>query len=361
MRLTSSCFVLAAAALFVSCGAPQTALSPAITFTTVPPADRGGPEVVDKVAGRVTGAKPGQQLVLFTHSFGVWWVQPGPEQPFPDQPYTPIAADSTWNSSIHLGSEYAAALVDPGYRPPTWVDAPPAVGGPVAVVAVVPGNTATRAVHPTLQFSGFEWLIRASPSDRGGQNTYDPDNAFVDDDGHLHLRIARSGSAWTSAQVILTRSLGYGTYRLTVRDVSGLDPAAVLAFYTLDDVGAAATDRNPREWDIEISRWGDPQQPKNLQYVLQPHYLAHNTQRFAVPAGPLTHTLEWQSGRVAFRTDRGAASAPAGSPVASHSATSSVPVPGNERFRMNFYDFQRGPAALAVPAEVVIENFSYEP
>lgn len=34
-----------------------------IEFSRVPPADKGGPDVMDVIEGRVRGAKPGQQIV----------------------------------------------------------------------------------------------------------------------------------------------------------------------------------------------------------------------------------------------------------------------------------------------------------
>ncbi len=57
------------------------------------------------------------------------------------------------------------------------------------------------------------------------------------------------------AEVILTRSLGYGTYSFVVRDVAQLEPAAALGMFTWDDLGV---EQNHREMGVEISRWGDP-------------------------------------------------------------------------------------------------------
>ena len=52
------------------------------------------------------GAGPGHQVVLYAKS-GVWWVQPLTVDPF-----TTIEANSTWENRIHLGTEYAALLVE---------------------------------------------------------------------------------------------------------------------------------------------------------------------------------------------------------------------------------------------------------
>src|SRR5690348_16659584 len=236
---------------------------PGIEFTRVPPADMGGPDVMDVIEGRVKGAKPGQRIVVFAHG-EVWWVEPRLGRVF-----TEVQADSTWKTPTHLGTEYIAALVDPGYQPPIVSDTPPKQGGLVVALAKMPGVSSSRAIHHTLQFSGYEWTVRAAPSDRGGYSEYDPSNAWTDSAGALHLRLAGEPGKWICSQVILTRSLGYGTYRLIVRDISDLDPAAIFVMYTLSDAGAAAANRNPREWDVQISRLGNPS-GKNARYIVQP-------------------------------------------------------------------------------------------
>ena len=64
----------AAIAVSVACGSGprREAVQPVIQFTTVPEAGSGGSERMVRVAGRVTGAAPGQRIVLFAKS-GVWW------------------------------------------------------------------------------------------------------------------------------------------------------------------------------------------------------------------------------------------------------------------------------------------------
>lgn len=86
------------------------------------------------IEGRVAGARPGQQIVLYARS-GAWYVQP-----FTDQPFTEIQPDSTWRNLTHLGTEYAALLVEPEYHPPASMDDLPIRGGGVIAVAVVPGE-----------------------------------------------------------------------------------------------------------------------------------------------------------------------------------------------------------------------------
>jgi len=107
---------------------------PSVEFSKVPPSDEGGTGKMAVIEGRVTGARPGQQIVLFARS-GAWYVQP-----FTDQPFTAIQPDSTWKSSTHLGTEYAALLVEPGYWPPASTGVIPGKGGAVIAVTTVPGE-----------------------------------------------------------------------------------------------------------------------------------------------------------------------------------------------------------------------------
>jgi hypothetical protein len=336
------------ATLVTSCG-QRTALAPAtIEITVVPEAAEGGADRLVPIAGRVSGARPGTRIVLYARS-SVWWVQP-----LGNEPFTEIAADGAWKNQTHLGTEYAALLVGPEFKPPPTVQELPSPGGPIAAVVVVKG-TGELAQRPrrTIAFSGYEWDVRQVSSDRGGANQYDAGNVWVDDKGHLHLKLTQRDGRWTSAEVTLTRSLGYGTYLFVVSDVSQLEPSATLSMLTWDD---EAVQQNHRELDIEISRWGNAAS-LNAQYVVQPYYVAANVVRFDAPAGRLTHSWRWEPGRAAFRTVKGAD----GALVASHEFTAGVPVPGSEQVRMNLYYFRYSSTPLVKDMEVVIERFQYLP
>jgi hypothetical protein len=342
-----------AAALALALGGCQTRQAPeppSVTFVAVPAAGPGGSDALAPVSGRVTGAGPSDRIVLFARS-GVWWVQPWTAQPF-----TAIGADGAWSSTIHLGTEYAALLVTPDYRPPATLESVPRPGGAVRAVATTRGLGDFAARAPTvLSFSGYDWEVRRTPSDRGGANDYDAANAWTDADGFLHLKLARRDGRWTSAEVTLTRALGYGAYSFVVRDTSHLEPAAAFGLFTWDDENVA---QNHREMDIEISRWGDAQ-IANAQYVVQPYYVAANVRRFMAPPGRLTHAFDWQPGKVAFKTTRGGdADARV---VAAHEFTSGVPTPGNERVRINLYYFRYSPTALQKDTEVIVEKFTFLP
>ena len=116
------------------CGARRAGGAPSVEFGRVPMAEQGGTETLDEIEGRADGARPGQRIVLYARS-GAWYVQP-----YADRPFTTIRPDSTWKNSTHLGTEYAALLVEEGYSPPARIDELPKAGGGVVAVAVVHGD-----------------------------------------------------------------------------------------------------------------------------------------------------------------------------------------------------------------------------
>jgi len=334
------------------CHARNTDVEPTIEFTKVPSAEEGGPDKLETIEGRVNGARPGQQIVLYAKS-GTWWIQP-----MTFQPYTKIESDSTWKNSTHLGTEYGALLVDSGYHPAAKIDALPGLGGGVVAIVAVKGVAEAPKVSKTIQFSGYEWKVRDTLGERNGSpHDNDPANVSLDSNGFLHLRIGRKSDKWTCSEVIMTRSLGHGTYIFTTQDVSHLEPAAVLSLFTYDELG---TDQNHREIDIEISRWGDPKD-KNAQYVVQPYYVPANVSRFNIPPGLLTFSLRWEPGKATFETARGNTPASGAHAIANHTFTSNVPPPGGETVRLNLCPFNYSKVPLQNQAEVVIERVQYLP
>ncbi|MGO9084630.1 MAG: glycoside hydrolase family 16 protein [Terriglobales bacterium] len=270
-----------------------------------------------------------------------------------------IKDDGRWAGSTQVASDYAALLVEPGYNPPELTESLPAVGPGVAASAIV-NDRGAPAVFPaarTLNFSGYEWAVTSGPIYRAGSlNSFDPANVWVDAGGALHLRVSGSEGKWSAAEVKLTRSLGYGTYRFRVRDISHLEPSAVLTLVSWDGVG---TEQNRRELDVELSRWGYIHND-NAHYVVQPYYLAANIVRFRVPAGVFTHSFHWEPGQVTFSTAAG--SGGAGTPaIKQHVFTSGVPAAGNETVRISLYVFHRAEVPLKSQSEVVIEKFEYLP
>ena len=332
------------------CG-PKQPSAPSIQITRIPPADPGGPQKLDFIEGLVHGAKDGQQVVVYARA-GIWWVQP-----FAGQPMTKILPDGTWKNSTHLGSEYAALLVSADYHPLVQTSTLPQRGNGVIDVAIVKGSPKPSVSEKTLRFSGYDWVARSAGSDRGGEpNDYDPENDWVDERGFLHLRMQERSGKWTCAEVYLTRSLGYGTYKFVVQDSAHLRPSAVFGLFTWD-LANSQDFRN--EIDIELSQWGDPK-GKNAQYVVQPFYIPTNVSRFNVPPGVVTHSFRWDPGKVSFKSVQGSLDS-RNRPISQHLFTSSVPSPASESVHINLYEFRRSKSHVQQPSEVVIEKFEYLP
>lgn len=288
--------------------------------------------------------------MLYAKRGGNWWLQP-----LQNQPFTPIQSSGAWSNATHLGSQYAALLVEPVFRPEPVLAQLPAPGNKVAALI----QSAGRTPRPTyLKWSGYEWRIRNAATSRGGANFDDARNVWTDKDGALHLCIAQRNKDWTSAELSLPESLGYGTYSFLLRDTAGLDPAAVFSMFTWD-YSANAQDSFNNEMSIEISHWGDTRS-KNAEYVVQPYYTGANVFRFAVPPGALLCSLRWEPGRAQFRTSSGSDTEGARL-IAERTMTSQIPTPGMETIRFNLYVFRSRRTPITKPVEVVLEKFEYLP
>jgi hypothetical protein len=309
----------------------------------------------DTIEGRVTGARRGQRIVLYANTDGRWGLcrQSG-------QPFTNMANDGRWKASVHLGIQYAALLVDPTYDPPEQTELLPIVGKGVVTLAVVNGEGPTPVLPAPkiLKFSGYEWKTSTGPIFHAGSRTFfDPANVWTDERGALHLRISGSPGKWAAAELKLTRSLGYGTYSFQVRDVSHLEPSAVLTLITWDGVGTEST---RRELDVELSRWGHLDNT-NVNYVVQPYYVPANFVASRVPAGAYTHSFRWEPRQVTFSTVAGSSNTGGARVISQHVFTSGVPSTEGQSVRIALYVFHQGPIPLKAGTEVIIDRFEYLP
>jgi signal transduction histidine kinase len=107
---------------------------PELRISHVPDANPGGTEKLDYIEGTVKNARPGQYVVLYARA-DLWWVQP-----FANRTTTNILPDGSWKNSTHLGTEYAALLVDADYVAPARMPTLPTAGNGVAAVATVSGR-----------------------------------------------------------------------------------------------------------------------------------------------------------------------------------------------------------------------------
>jgi hypothetical protein len=341
--------LLALICLQIGCDAQRVRVEPSLTLTTLPPYGEGTAYKIAPIEGRVTGAQAGEKIVLYAKST-VWWIQPTVLEPF-----TSIQANGVWKNETHPGTSYAALLVRDGYHARPKLDQLPAKNNEVLAVAIADGPKSLEREGKMMIFAGYEWRIHETPnSPANSRNDYDAANSWTDRNGFLHLRIAGKPGHFTSSEVDLRRSLGYGSYRIVVRGLSELEPAAVFTMLTFAD-GIPS-----REMDIEISKWGEIN-TKNGQFVIQPYYVPANTFRFQVPGQTVTFMLRWAPDRAAFRTYRGAVTRWEATPSGEHVFTSGIPSPGNESLRLSLYVFGNDMNPLQHGNEVVVESFEYLP
>jgi hypothetical protein len=335
--------------LFSGCSSPREAT---VQFTQIPDAGPGGEAKTVKIAGRATGNKLGQRIVLFARD-GTWWIQP-----FASKPFTEIRPDHSWANVTHVGTDYAALLVERDYAPPRVADVLPARGGPVIAVATATGTASnlSRQMTPAkMNFSGFEWEVYRAPKDTMGilyPNSLS--NVWTDGNGWLHLRITRGPEGWTGAEINLTRSLGYGTYSFVIHELAELEPATVLGMLSWDPLDAG---QYHRAFDIFLGQFGDPA-IKNGQYTLLPFNVPANKYRFSIPRGAFTHSIHWERGRLSFQSrETGGKS----SVVGEHVFESGIPSPGGERIHINLFAYGDSQVPQKSGVEVIIEKFLYLP
>jgi len=240
------------------------------------------------------------------------------------------------------------------------MDVAPTQGPSVALVTIVKGVGPPQfAPTGSLKFSGYDWGVRMIASNKGGlNNLYDPQNAWTDASGALHLQIKKKSGMWSCAEIFLNRSLGYGTYAVTVRDTSHLEPAANFSMFTFDEL---RSEEQFREMDVEVGGRGDGANKNNARYVIQPLYIPGNLFAFAAPSGTLTHVLHWEPGHATFRTFRGRSAGRGAQLVSEHEFTSGIPAPGKAILRLIFYVVASDKYPMQKPSEVVIEKFEYLP
>jgi len=107
------------------------ASKPSIEITEVPRKGAGS-EVMETIAGKVSGVKIKECKVVIFARTNTWYVQP-----FIGSPDTSINDDNTWRNDTHLGFQYAALLVKNSYQPPSTTGKLPDVGGSVLAIATV--------------------------------------------------------------------------------------------------------------------------------------------------------------------------------------------------------------------------------
>jgi hypothetical protein len=276
--------------------------SPSIDFTYVPPTGSYA-----NLTGTVSGVSPSTYgVALFINVFGTYWTKP-----YLNQPITALAADGTFSADITTGGTssldaYAEQVL--GYVVPLSYTTIPTLSGATSIPQEILNNSVASAVankFTPISFTNYWWEVKETGNGEWGpgpENYFSGNNVNVDSQGRLHLTISYSDGEWRCAEVILTNSFGYGTYRIWLdNDLSTLPTNIVFGFFTWNNYPSY----NYRESDVEFSNGAVVGSPTNWQYVVQPYYDTGNRTNFSEPSSGMstsTHTLTWAPGAVYFES-----------------------------------------------------------
>jgi hypothetical protein len=332
------------------------------------------------LTGQVSGVDPASHHVatyIQIEGSG-WW-----SKPTLASPAVPIAADGSFSVDVGTGGPasldsratlFCVALLPIAQSPPT------VSGGTRIPASLVPlALDCQERWGRTFSFAGYTWAVKESPSPVGpGGNRFSDRLAdvFVDGDG-LHLRVDFHDGEWWSVEVLLLEPLGYGTWSVqTDSRLDVLDPDVTFGIFSWDPYGDddGVPGAGNREIDFEDSRWGDPFDPTNAQWVVQPHTLSGNLGRYTIPDlsgdAALTRVFSWVPGGVQFSALLGHHDPCCFPPSAlighglyreDASANHFVPSEGREQLRLNLWINGGGQPAGGQPVEVSISDVVHLP
>jgi hypothetical protein len=175
---------------------------------------------------------------------------------------------------------------------------------------IYPSDTILKPVTQTLLFSNYTWYIKsgiASP----GPNNWNPQNAFVDSLGRLHLKITYNAlhKMWECAEVWTTVSLGFGKYEWFIdAPLNGMDKNIVLGLFNYPESPKIPDATN--EIDIEYSKLADLHN-KRGNFTVWPSTLmkgyTNKTYAFKISLknSYSTQRFSWSSTHVFFQSLKG--------------------------------------------------------
>jgi len=244
-------------------------------------------------------------------------------------------------------------------------------------------------VGDVVTFAGRKWDVKWGLEPMGpGPNMFSRlyDDVWVDENGWLHLTIAKHNEVWYSSEVVGRDNLGYGTYTWTIQaDPMSFSENVVFGLFTWDN-NTFYTDGNS-EVDIEFAKWGDSLSTTPTTFSVQPvsfgGFFAERTREREIAEedlrGVTTHTFTWTDTLITWASYKGDKAE--GTPIATWdfdlnhpprvkieggqtSMPIVIPAPGSTtNARMNLWTLpfnSLGPNNQ-LEHEVVVRSFTYEP
>jgi hypothetical protein len=111
------------------------------------------------------------------------------------------------------------------------------------------------AANAAINWAGHSWNV--TNGGMAGKYNASASNISVDANGYLHMKITKTGAAFSCAEMFTTDNLGFGTYQWQIDGaVDKLDKNIVLGLYPYGPAAGIGSD-GTNEIDIEFARWGN--------------------------------------------------------------------------------------------------------
>ena len=161
-------------------------------------------------------------------------------------------------------------------------------------------------------FAGQQWTVRSWTGGPGGETNQwsdSPQSVWVDEYGHLHLKIRQEDGVWKSVQVNTKNIVTYGKHRFYVDALlDQIDKNIVVGFFLYKD--------DTTELDIEFTVWNSLfSYCQNASYAIQPASSGilgpcddtDSYEHFKISQSGTytTHYIDWQQNYVTFRSMHG--------------------------------------------------------
>ncbi len=222
------------------------------------------------------------------------------------------------------------------------------------------------------------WHVKSGGPMGPGNNLWGIDNAWLDkttNEVHLKLSKSKTDGNWYCAEIYTDQYLNFGKYQFWVTTpLDNLDPNVVFGMFNYpDNVVVDGTNEmlvdGTNEIDIEVARWGNPQNP-NLNYGFYPSWNLNKGQIFKYPCELIlngdktsTHRFIWQKDSVYFQSlngfkEWGDNSDQINSAKSSDYVASYIPqVP--LRVHINLYLYENQTPAIDDDIVIVLKDFSF--
>jgi hypothetical protein len=200
-----------------------------------------------------------------------------------------------------------------------------------------------------LHWSGYDWTLKSGIKGPGS-NYWNPNNAYVDSAGELHLELNYKDGHWNCVELDSVEDFTYGKYTWVVSSKSlNMDKNVILGLFTYTD--------DTHEIDIESGQWGDSSSD-HLHFTCQPESIVKGV-TFVSPASKyveatdVIYSFDWQPTYIHYT-----ATASNGEIIADWHYTYASGVPKvKAKAMINLWLHGGIPPSNSKPAEVIISSF----